>query len=138
MSERERLEDERDGLTHHFRIMSAEGERKFYVTTGHYQDGRLGELFITAGKEGSFANATLDALATVMSIGLQYGIPLEVFTRKLRHISCEPAGMVFGAPEQLAGVEGQKFIAKSPLDYLSRWLEWRYPDGVLRPLPRPR
>ncbi len=129
--ERQRLDDERQSITHHFVITSFEGDRDYYVTCGLYPDGRLGEIFIRAGKEGSFSSAVLDALATIISIGLQYGLALETFCAKLRHIRCEPSGLVQGAPEGLAGGAGRKFIAQSPLDYLAAWLIWRFPDGVL-------
>ncbi len=129
-AERQRLDDERQSITHHFMIRSPDGERDFYLTVGMYADGRLGEIFIKAGKEGSFSSAALDALACAISIGVQHGIPVGQFTTKLRHIKCEPAGLVTGAPEELAG--GHKFFAQSPIDYIAAYLDWRWPSGVLR------
>lgn len=128
--QRVKLDDERDGSTHKFSILSAE-TKDFYLTHNHYTDGRLGEFFLIAGREGSFSAAALDLLATAISIGLQHGIPLETFLSKMRHVQCEPAGMVAETP--LGMVEnGQKFFAKSPFDYIAQYLSWKYPGGYLR------
>lgn len=128
--QRVKMDDERDGSTHKFSILSAES-KDFYLTHNHYADGRLGEFFLVAGKEGSFAAAALDLLATAISIGLQYGIPLEAFLSKMRHVQCEPSGMVSETPPGM--LDGnQKLFAKSPFDYVAAFLHHNYPDGYLR------
>ena len=131
------LPDERRGVTYRFSIMSPEGEKKFYLTAGLYngEEERLGELFIKAGKEGSFISAALDLLMTTISIGLQHGIPLQDFTRKMRYVQCEPASLVMSdVPVGLSGGSGQKFFAKSPFDYIAALLDHSYPDGCRRKL----
>lgn len=86
---------------------------KLYFTTNAYEDGRAGEVFVKADRAGSLAMGALDAVATMMSIGLQYGIPLEVFLEKLRHTRFEPDGIT----------RDQEFpTASSPLDLLAQWL----------------
>ncbi|MBV8313925.1 MAG: vitamin B12-dependent ribonucleotide reductase, partial [Planctomycetaceae bacterium] len=85
---RERLPYTRRSLTHKFNIQGHEG----YVTVGFYPDGRPGEVFITMAKEGSTIGGLMDVLGTSISIGLQYGVPLEVFVNKFAHSRFEPAG----------------------------------------------
>ncbi len=85
---RERLPHTRRSLTHKFDIQGHEG----YVNVGFYPDGRPGELFITMAKEGSTIGGLMDVLGTSISIGLQYGVPLEVFVNKFAHSRFEPAG----------------------------------------------
>ena len=74
-TQRERLPSRRRGI----RATIGSGMNKFVLSTGDYPDGRLGELFIDAPKEGSFSRAILNALAISISIGLQHGIPLSTF-----------------------------------------------------------
>ncbi|MGB7588261.1 MAG: vitamin B12-dependent ribonucleotide reductase, partial [Solirubrobacterales bacterium] len=77
--ERKRMPRERESITHKFSIAGHEG----YITAGKYQDGSVGEIFLTdIGKEGSTMRGLMNAFATAISIGLQYGVPLEVFVRK--------------------------------------------------------
>ena len=85
---RERLPHTRRSLTHKFDIQGHEG----YVNVGFYPDGRPGEVFITMAKEGSTIGGLMDVLGTSISIGLQYGVPLEVFVNKFAHSRFEPAG----------------------------------------------
>ena len=70
---RRHLPDERRALTHHFSIAGQEG----YLTVGVYEDGLPGEIFITMAKQGSTISGLMDAFATVVSLALQYGVPLE-------------------------------------------------------------
>lgn len=116
---RERLPDERRSITRTLRLKWPEDGTDFdtYVTCGVYPDGRLGEIFLRAGKEGETLGGVLDALATSISIGLQYGIPLEVFVNKFKALRFEPAGFT-GNPEIPR--------VTSPLDYLFRFLEKRF------------
>ena len=75
---RERLPDTRRSVTHKFNVGGHEG----YITVGLYDDGRPGELFITMAKEGSTIGGLMDSFGTAVSMSLQYGVPLEVYTKK--------------------------------------------------------
>ena len=110
---RRRLPDERRGITHHFSVGGQEG----YITVGVYDDGTPGEIFIVMAKEGSMISGLMDGLATVVSLALQYGIPLELLCSKLSYTRFEPSGWT-GNPD--IG------FANSILDYLARWLEIRF------------
>lgn len=112
---RERLPDERKGLVHRFCV----GDVKIYVKTGQYPDGRLGEVFLKASKQGSLLSGMADAFSIVLSVALQYGVPLKVITEKLKNTRFEPQGEVKGAV-----IEPPR--CNSILDYLARWLEARY------------
>ena len=85
---RRRLPDERRALTHHFSVGGYEG----YITVGFYDDGQPGEIFITMAKEGSTISGLMDSFATVVSLALQYGVPLKVLCGKLSHTRFEPSG----------------------------------------------
>lgn len=122
------LPDERHSLTHRFEFPTADGPPfKGYLTMGLYPDGQLGEVFLEVSREGAFASGIMDALATCISIALQHGVPLETFTRKFKHTNFEPSGMVVGAPREIQG------FAHSVLDYLAKYLDLRFPDGILDP-----
>ena len=118
--QRIRLPDERRAITHKFTIAGHEG----YVTVGLYDDGRPGELFITMSKEGSTISGLMDALATSVSIALQYGVPLSVLADKFAHTRYEPSG--FTGNRELP-------IAKSVTDYIFRWLALKFLDGKPQP-----
>jgi ribonucleoside-diphosphate reductase alpha chain len=113
---RERLPFTRRSLTHKFEIQGHEG----YVNVGFYPDGRPGELFITMAKEGSTIGGLMDVLGTSISIGLQYGVPLEVFVNKFAHSRFEPAGFTKNPDIP---------IAKSIADYIFRWLGMEFIPG---------
>jgi ribonucleoside-diphosphate reductase alpha chain len=113
---RERLPHTRRSLTHKFDIQGHEG----YVNVGFYPDGRPGELFITMAKEGSTIGGLMDVLGTSISIGLQYGVPLEVFVNKFAHSRFEPAGFTRNPDIP---------IAKSIADYIFRWLGLEFIPG---------
>ncbi len=113
---RERLPHTRRSLTHKFDIQGHEG----YVNVGFYPDGRPGELFITMAKEGSTIGGLMDVLGTSISIGLQYGVPLEVFVNKFAHSRFEPAGFTKNPDIP---------IAKSIADYIFRWLGMEFIPG---------
>jgi ribonucleoside-diphosphate reductase alpha chain len=106
---RERLEDTRQSITHKFSVSGHEG----YITVGLYPDGRPGELFITMAKEGSTIGGLMDAFGTSVSMSLQYGVPLEDYVRKFSHMRFEPQGYTKNPDIR---------IAKSPIDYIFRWL----------------
>jgi ribonucleoside-diphosphate reductase alpha chain len=112
--ERKRMPRERESITHKFSIAGHEG----YITAGKYDDGTVGEIFLTdIGKEGSTMRGLLNAFATAISLGLQYGVPLEDFVRKFSYMRFEPEGIT-GNPEIP--------FAKSMPDYIMRWLGSRF------------
>ena len=101
---------ERESITHKFSIAGHEG----YITAGKYEDGSVGEIFLTdIGKEGSTLRGMMNAFATAISIGLQYGVPLETFVKKFSYMRFDPEGIT-GNPEIP--------FAKSMPDYIMRWL----------------
>jgi ribonucleoside-diphosphate reductase alpha chain len=132
--ERRRMPRERESITHKFSIAGHEG----YITAGKYEDGSIGEIFLTdIGKEGSTLRGMLNAFATAISIGLQYGVPLETFVKKFSYMRFDPEGIT-GNPEIP--------FAKSMPDYIMRWLGSRFIDdldeledlGILTPEVRAR
>ena len=112
LSDRRKLPDERTGATYRCTI----GATKFYLTTGEYADGSLGEIFLCIAKEGESMRA-YDLVATAVSIGLQYGIPLEVFVDKFKGVRMAPSGVTQDPDIPLA---------TSIFDYVARRLELDY------------
>jgi ribonucleoside-diphosphate reductase alpha chain len=111
---RHRMPVERESITHKFSIGSHEG----YITAGKYDDGSVGEIFLTdIGKEGSTMRGMMNAFATAVSIGLQYGVPLEVFVKKFSYVRFEPEGITRNTEIP---------FAKSMPDYIMRWLASRF------------
>jgi len=110
---RRRLSDERAAITHKFSISGHEG----YLTVGLYEDGTAGEIFVTMAKEGSAVSGLVDAVATLTSITLQYGVPMEVLCKKFIHTRFEPNGFTNNPNIPMA---------KSILDYIFRWLELKF------------
>ncbi|MBI5370120.1 vitamin B12-dependent ribonucleotide reductase [Candidatus Uhrbacteria bacterium] len=110
---RHRLSDERRAITHKFKVGPHEG----YITVGLYDDGAPGEIFVTMSKEGSVISGLMDSFATAISIGLQYGVPLEVLVNKFVHMRFEPSGYTNNP---------QIRIAKSITDYIFRWLAIKF------------
>ena len=113
---RKRMPAERESITHKFSIAGQEG----YITAGKYEDGTVGEMFLTdIGKEGSTLRGMMNAFATAVSIGLQYGVPLEVFVSKFSYMRFDPEGIT----------KNQEIpFAKSMPDYIMRWLASRFID----------
>ena len=108
---------ERQSITHKFSIGGHEG----YITAGMYEDGSVGEIFLTdIGKEGSTLRGMMNSFATAISISLQYGVPLETLVRKFSYMRFEPEGMTSN-PEIP--------FAKSMPDYIMRWLASRFLDA---------
>src|SRR5205823_1408712 len=130
---RRRMPRERQSITHKFSIGGHEG----YITAGMYEDGSVGEIFLTdIGKEGSTLRGMMNSFATAISISLQYGVPLETLVRKFSYMRFEPEGMTSN-PEIP--------FAKSMPDYIMRWLASRFLDvdlqeelGILTPAVRAR
>ena len=115
---RRRMPAERESITHKFSIAGQEG----YITAGKYEDGTVGEIFLTdIGKEGSTLRGMMNAFATSVSIGLQYGVPLEVLVNKFSYMRFDPEGMT----------KNQEIpFAKSMPDYIMRWLASRFIDDA--------
>ncbi|MEM9778370.1 MAG: vitamin B12-dependent ribonucleotide reductase, partial [Pseudomonadota bacterium] len=113
---REKLPQRRKGYTQ----KAVVGGHKVYLRTGEYEDGRLGEIFIDMHKEGSSFRAMMDSFSIAISVGLQYGVPLETFVEAFTFTRFEPAGMV----------QGNEAIknATSILDYIFRELAISYLD----------
>ncbi len=130
---RRRMPRERQSITHKFAIAGHEG----YITAGMYEDGSVGEIFLTdIGKEGSTLRGMMNSFATAISIALQYGVPLETLVQKFSYMRFEPEGIT-GNPEIP--------FAKSMPDYIMRWLASRFLDtdtqeelGILTPEVRAR
>ena len=113
-AERDRLPDRRKGYTQ----KAVVGGHKVYLRTGEYEDGRLGEIFIDMHKEGAAFRSLMNNFAIAVSVGLQYGVPLEEFVDAFTFTRFEPAGPV-------RGNEAIK-NATSILDYLFRELAVSY------------
>ena len=113
---REKLPERRKGYTQKAIV----GGHKVYLRTGEYGDGRLGEIFIDMHKEGAGFRAMMNNFAIAVSVGLQYGVPLEEFVEAFTFTRFEPAGMV----------QGNDSIknATSILDYIFRELAVSYLD----------
>ena len=110
---RRRLPDERKSVTHKFSVGGHEG----YITVGLYDDGTPGELFIRMSKGGTVVSGLMDAFATSTSIAIQYGVPLKVLANKFVHVRFEPSGYTSHPNIR---------IAKSIVDYLFRWIAWKF------------
>jgi ribonucleoside-diphosphate reductase alpha chain len=131
--QRHRMPRERKSITHKFSLGGHEG----YITAGMYEDGTVGEIFLTdIGKEGSTLRGMMNAFATAISIALQYGVPLETLVQKFSYMRFEPEGITSN-PEIP--------FAKSMPDYIMRWLASRFLDadaqeelGILTPEVRAR
>jgi ribonucleoside-diphosphate reductase alpha chain len=118
--QRRRMPRERQSITHMFSIGGLEG----YITAGMYEDGTVGEIFLTdIGKEGSTLRGMMNAFATAISLALQYGVPLETLVRKFSYMRFEPEGMTSN-PEIP--------FSKSMPDYIMRWLASRFLDADLQ------
>ena len=117
---RHKMPRERQSITHKFSIGGHEG----YITAGMYEDGTIGEIFLTdIGKEGSTLRGMMNSFATAISLALQYGVPLETLVRKFSYMRFEPEGMTSN-PEIP--------FAKSMPDYIMRWLASRFLDTDLQ------
>ncbi|MFC6586612.1 vitamin B12-dependent ribonucleotide reductase [Sulfitobacter pacificus] len=113
---REKMPQRRKGYTQKANV----GGHKVYLRTGEYEDGKLGEIFIDMHKEGAGFRAMMNNFAIAVSVGLQYGVPLEEFVDAFTFTKFEPAGMV----------QGNDSIknATSILDYIFRELAVSYLD----------
>ena len=106
---RTRLPKSRSSRTTSFTVGGAEG----YMTAGTYDDGRLGEVFLKLGKQGSTLAGVMDAFSIAVSIGLQYGVPLDTFVTKFTNLRFDPAGLTDDPDVRMA---------QSIMDYIFRRL----------------
>jgi ribonucleoside-diphosphate reductase alpha chain len=111
---RRKLPKTRPSQTISFRV----GEAKGYITTGEYPGDGVGELFVKLGKQGSTLSGLLDAFAISMSIGLQYGVPLEAYVSKFMNMRFEPAGMTDDEEVRFATSIVDFLARKVALEYL--------------------
>jgi len=126
---RERLPVERPSITRSFSVPYIDEEKMpqrfgFYVIAGLYDDNRLAEIFIYSNRKNDQLSGllagSLDTVATMISIGLQYGVPLATFTAKLRHNSFGPAGFTG---------DRQFHSCTSIFDLVAQWLDTTFPNG---------
>ncbi len=114
---RRRLPMERTAICHKFDIAGHEG----YIHVGFYEDGTPGEIFIKMAKEGSTISGLMDTIATLTSLALQYGVPLEALVSKFSHVRFEPSGFTKNPDIP---------YAKSLTDYIFRFLGARFLSTV--------
>ena len=110
------MPDTRMSLTHKFEIAGHEG----YITVGLYPDGQPGELFVQMSKEGSTIGGLMDTVATLTSIALQYGVPLEQMVHKFAYQRFEPSGFTSNPDIR---------SAYSITDYVFRWIGCQFIQG---------
>ena len=113
-SSRFKMPDRRKGYIQKASI----GEHKIYLHTGEYDDGKIGEIFIDTNKEGELVKALMNNFAIAVSLGLQYGVPLDEFISAFVGTKFEPSGKVHGNDRILS--------ATSILDYIFRELAISY------------
>lgn len=121
---RKRLPKERMSVTRKVML----GGHKIFLTVGLYKDGKPGELFITMNQQGSFAAGMADSFAKMVSIGLQYGVPVETIINQLRHSRFQPMGFT-GDPD-ITNVA-------SVVDFIAQWFQQKFVDGGLKSMKLP-
>src|SRR5437868_4140644 len=129
---RRRLPDDRMEIGRKFRVGDYEG----YIHVGIYEDGSPGDIFIDIAKEGTTLAGLMNSFMISVSLGLQYGVPLEVYVSKFAHMRFEPSGLT-NDPDIRA--------AKSIVDYVFRWMGKKFLTfdqqeeiGILAPEVRAR
>lgn len=110
---RRHLPEDRNAICHKFEIAGHQG----YIHVGFYEDGTPGEMFIRMAKEGSTISGLMDTIATLTSVSLQYGVPLEALVNKFSHVRFEPSGFTKNPDIP---------FAKSLTDYIFRFLGTRF------------
>jgi ribonucleoside-diphosphate reductase alpha chain len=108
LTQRRRLPEDRVEVGRKFRVGDYEG----YIHVGLYEDGSPGDIFVDIAKDGTTMSGLMNSLCIAVSMGLQYGVPPEVYVSKLTHMRFEPSGMTNDADIR---------IAKSIVDYVFRW-----------------
>ena len=129
---RNRLPDDRNEVGRKFRVGDYEG----YIHVGLYEDGSPGDIFVDIAKEGTTLAGLMNSLMISVSLGLQHGVPLNVYVSKFAHMRFEPSG-----PTNDADIR----IAKSLVDYIFRWMGKKFLDtdtqqelGIMSPAVRAR
>jgi ribonucleoside-diphosphate reductase alpha chain len=107
--QRRRLPDDRTEVGRKFKV----GEYEGYIHVGLFEDGTPGDIFVDIAKEGTTLAGLMNSFMISVSLGLQYGVPLEVYVSKFSHMRFEPSGMTNDADIR---------IAKSIVDYIFRWM----------------
>jgi ribonucleoside-diphosphate reductase alpha chain len=111
---RKRLPKSRQSRTTSFTVGGAEG----YMTSGAHDDGELGEVFLKLGKQGSTLAGVMDAFSIAVSIGLQYGVPLETYVSKFTNLRFEPAGLTDDPDVRMSQSIMDYIFRRLALDYL--------------------
>jgi ribonucleoside-diphosphate reductase alpha chain len=106
---RRRLPDDRVEVGRKFKV----GEYEGYIHVGLFEDGTPGDIFVDIAKEGTTLAGLMNSFMISVSLGLQYGVPLEVYVSKFSHMRFEPSGMTNDADIR---------VAKSIVDYIFRWM----------------
>jgi ribonucleoside-diphosphate reductase alpha chain len=114
--ERRRLPEDRTEIGRKFRVGDYEG----YIHVGLYDDGTPGDIFVDIAKEGTTLAGLMNSFMISVSLGLQYGVPLEVYVSKFAHMRFEPSGMTNDADIR---------VAKSIVDYIFRWMGKKFLDA---------
>ncbi len=107
--QRRRLPDDRTEVGRKFKV----GEYEGYIHVGLFEDGTPGDIFVDIAKEGTTLAGLMNSFMISVSLGLQYGVPLEVYVSKFSHMRFEPSGMTNDADIR---------VAKSLVDYIFRWM----------------
>jgi ribonucleoside-diphosphate reductase alpha chain len=107
--QRRRLPDDRVEVGRKFKV----GEYEGYIHVGLFEDGTPGDIFVDIAKEGTTLAGLMNSFMISVSLGLQYGVPLEVYVSKFSHMRFEPSGMTNDADIR---------VAKSLVDYIFRWM----------------
>jgi ribonucleoside-diphosphate reductase alpha chain len=125
--ERKRLPLDRTEVGRKFQV----GDHEGYIHVGLYDDGSPGDIFVDIAKDGTTMSGLMNSLCLAVSMGLQYGVPPEVYVSKLSHMRFEPSGMTNDADIR---------SAKSIVDYIFRWFgkkfltpEQQEEAGILSP-----
>src|SRR5205085_3765473 len=113
--ERKRLPDDRNEVGRKFRVGDYEG----YIHVGVFDTGEPGDIFVDIAKDGTTLQGLMNSLMIAVSMGLQYGVPPEVYVSKLSHMRFEPSGMTNDADIR---------NAKSIVDYIFRWFGKKFLD----------
>ena len=106
---RRRLPDDRTEVGRKFKV----GEYEGYIHVGLFEDGTPGDIFVDIAKEGTTLAGLMNSFMISVSLGLQYGVPLEVYVSKFSHMRFEPSGLTNDADIR---------VAKSIVDYIFRWM----------------
>src|SRR5207248_4502115 len=132
LTQRRRLPEDRTEIGRKFRVGDYEG----YIHVGLYEDGTPGDIFVDIAKDGTTMAGLMNSLMIAVSMGLQYGVPPEVYVSKLSHMRFEPSGLTNDADIR---------TAKSIVDYIFRWFGKKFLTtdqqeevGILSPEVRAR